>query len=383
MFARVNRTGTAVAGDDVFFAGVKTLWFDAEEHVERVREASPLLRRTAALRLLARLSSHKLGSGDLLPLDIERLHGSNGKTLVEQMERSAKPDSRLIGRLRDISKWTIEISGLGHGLNVVHPALFDHVFGWAVAREHWPPSPDELACAWSYLLGASAFGYRQVFAEPFDRLAFEHALQAGAHNEAFPLDAIASNCQAQWPGLKKSRQQIASVATPDEQRGFVNDNWNLVLYITQELPYALPSGRKLDWEHLYPVARINNMRWRGPAGSERLQRYEGANDLWRTGNLFALDESLNRSAQDKWPDEKLNYYAKTGLWPPSLFLSDTERGDLLSACELFKKNKVVEGMPKFRRYVKARELRIFEELKRRYPRAFVLALKTDSRDKTP
>lgn len=380
VFARVNRTGTYVAGDDVFFAGVKTLWFDAEEHVERVHQASQLLRRTTALRLLARVANHELGSGDLLPLDVERLHGDQGRKLVQQMECFAQANSRLLLRIRDISKWAIESSGLGHALNVVHPALFDHVFGWAVARNHWPPTTDDLACAWSYLFGASAFRYRQVFAEPFDRLAFHRALQAGAHNEPFPLGAIAGDCQVQWPGLRKSRQQIAKVTTQSEQRRFVNDNWNLALYIAQDVPYVLPAGRKLDWEHLYPVARVANMRWRGPDGSERLHRYEGANDLWHTGNLFALDESLNRSAQDAWPDEKLQYYEEQGLWPPSLFLSATERQDLLAACELFRKGKVADGMPTFRRYVKARELRLFEDLERRYPRAFIMAAEADKID---
>jgi hypothetical protein len=172
------------------------------------------------------------------------------------------------------------------------------------------------------------------------------------------------------------------VANEQDIRQFVNDNWNLALYIVQQVPYILPPGRRIDWEHLYAVALTSKMRWRGPGGGGRPRRYDGAYDVWHTGNLFALDESLNRASQDSWPAEKLKFYDEKGLWPPSLFLSPTERKDLLASCELFKRDKVADGMPKFRGYVRARELRIFEELQRRYPRAFVLGVKADNPART-
>ena len=230
VFARVNRAGTDVAGDDVFFAGVKTRWQDAEEHVERVRLASPLLSRTAALRVMARLANYELGHGDLVPLDVERLHGDRGPALVKQMVRFAEPDSREIVRIREISELAIEKSGLGHALNVIHPTLLDHMFVWAVVREQWPPPPEQLNDLWCYLFGASAFRYREIFAVPFDRLAFKQARTAGLSNERFPLSAIANECRAGWPGLHKRPQRVRAVSTDEERRDFVNNNKSMALY---------------------------------------------------------------------------------------------------------------------------------------------------------
>lgn len=369
VFARVNRTGTAVAGDDLFFAGVKTIWVDAEEHIDRVQRASPLLRRMAALRLLARIASNEATGNDLLPLDIERLHGDAGHRLVGAMERLASSGSRVIDRIHDLSRIAMEESGLGYALHVIHPTLYDHALVWAIAREVWPPGSDHLVDLWGYLVGASAFRYRQIFAEPFDRLAFQLALQAGRRNEPFPTKQVATACRREWPGLRKRRQTVACVTTDAERRQFVNDSWDLVLHIAQQVPFTLPVGRKFDWEHLYPVARINDMRWKGPDGTWWLQRYDGANDLWRAGNLFVLDEVLNRSAQDDWPHLKLPAYRAKGLWPMELFLTGAEEEDLLAASRLFEQGDVIRGMPLFRRYVTSRELRLFDEVMRRYPSA--------------
>ena len=84
----------------MFFAAVRTLWLDAEEHIERVRRLSPLLTRIGALRLISRIASlQRPESTDLLPLDIERLRGEAGKELVKKMEALAAPDSPLLSKL--------------------------------------------------------------------------------------------------------------------------------------------------------------------------------------------------------------------------------------------------------------------------------------------
>lgn len=375
VFARVNRTGTSVAGDDVFFAGVKTLWADAEEHVERVRTSTPLLGRIGALRLLARISNHALRGEDMLPLDVERLGGRQGHELPRKMEELAAPSGPLVMRIGDVSRAALETSGIGAGLRVVDRALFDHLFAWAFSRKLWRPAAADWESAWAYLVGATAFRYRKVFAETFDRLAFEHAVKAGAADRPFPVAEIAEDCRERWPDLRKNRRQIDRVASAAERRSFVNDNdvWQLALYVAQQVRYSTPEGRKLDWEHLYPLARMGEMRWKGHDGTWRLQRYPGADRVWHTGNLFALDMELNRSAQDAWPDEKLRLYGDKGVSLEQLFLVESEREDLLEACALIKKRDVEAGVPRLVRYVEARELRIFDELRRRFPRAFVFA----------
>ena len=73
-FARINLGGVQVAGNDVYFAAVKTFWPDAEARLEAVRGASEgLIDRMTALRLVSRLASRGLRQQDLLPLLVDRL----------------------------------------------------------------------------------------------------------------------------------------------------------------------------------------------------------------------------------------------------------------------------------------------------------------------
>src|SRR4051812_48405025 len=66
VFTRLNRAGVQVAGEDLFFAGVKTRWSDAEKVMSRVVErigpsggdttqVTPLVGRLGAFRTIARL----------------------------------------------------------------------------------------------------------------------------------------------------------------------------------------------------------------------------------------------------------------------------------------------------------------------------------------
>lgn len=377
VFNRVNRTGTVVGNDDMFFAAVRTLWLDAEEHVEQLRRRSPLLTRIGALRLLSRIASRRLTDVDILPLDIERLRGDSGGQLVREMERLAHEDSHLLVRLEEISKAAIETSGLGHGLTEISERLFDPVLAWALTRNRPPVGDEHLQPAWAFLLGASAFRYRTVFGDTFERLALEHAMRAAAHDQPFPIAAIAEACREKWEGLKRGRQRIAGVDSEEEKRAFVDGNRGLLLRVVQRVPFEIPEGHAIDIEHLYPVARRSHMKWHGANGEKsRLTFHDGAWDPFRAGNLYVLDASLNRAAGHDWPFQKLPKYREK-LWPEELFLSGEEERLLLEAGTHLRAEDVPRGMAAFAAYVRSRELRIFHEIRARFPQAFELAARPD------
>ena len=144
VFHRVNRTGTPVAGDDIFFAAVRTLWNDAEEHITEVsRYGSPreqedtplLLPPIDALRLLTRVASVLLEKGDVVPLDVERLRvapesgGESEPSLIGKI-MSLSADEAFLCRLRNVARQAAD-SSLGRALHEVPKRLLDPVFAWA------------------------------------------------------------------------------------------------------------------------------------------------------------------------------------------------------------------------------------------------------------
>ena len=378
VFTRVNRTGVQVAGEDVFFAAVKTLWRDAEENLHRLQVAVPFLSRSSALRVAARCASMELGGADLFPLDVEKLNAERGRELITKMEALMSPGSSFLERAARVGATGARSSGLGLALRHLAQQLFDPVVVWAAGRELAALGADAFAPAWAFVLGAAAFGYRTTFGTTFERLAFARAHAAGRAGEPFPIESIASGARETWPGLTRSRRIVRGVESDDKKCAVVNDNTTTFLLVAQQIPLDLPDGRHLDWEHLFPVARGDeNLKWKGPEGSRKLQRHPDSWCISRAGNLLALDASLNRSAGMDWPDDKLRQYREAGHWPPDLFLSAAEEKMLVEACAVLREKKVAEGAAHLSRYVRERELRIFAAVVGRFPAMLELANRTE------
>jgi hypothetical protein len=400
VFNRVNRTGTSVSNDDMFFAAVRTLWNDAEEHIERVRQCSPLLSRIGTLRLVARLAAHEVSKTDIVPLDIDKLGGDAGRQLIKHMETLCEVQGPLVRSVTALSRSALTDSGLGYGLRQLSEDALAPLFAWAFKRDPATLQSNDLAPAWSFLLGTECFRYRQVFGDAFKRHAFADALSAGESGAPFPLQAIAKRCQLEWLGLAKGRQRVQHLSTTPEQPGtplappgprrqLVNANAALLLAVVQDIPYTLPDGRELDVEHLYPQARKNAMKWKGPADDKHSCQHPSSWDSNRAGNLCWLDAALNRAAQDDWPETKLERYRKAA-WTPPLFLSAEEEQLLVSACQKLRGKDgagwesdpkrdaalsvwVGDAMHTFAEYVQRRELRIFAEITGRYPDMLLFA----------
>ena len=388
VFSRINLAGVRLDGEDVFFAAVKTEWPNAEEHLDRVAAASPLLNRMTALRLLARLASRARSNEDLLPLRVNRLNGTTGKKLVEMMERLASDESRVLARIGTVGNLLTTESAIGYGLRLIDDGLLDHVFAWAAVHPNGDePSTmrDLMPSVEGYLLGAHAFRYPSIFRDGFLRLGFSEAVAAGAAGQAFPIEQIVAVAHRRWSGLRRGQNSVVPIDNDDRRRGFVDQNAGLFLSILQAIPFSLPPRdaadqkagyRQVEWDHIYPQAKAAKMRVRHPE-TGRLVHHADRRLVWNGGNLWALDRPINNFASDIYPSKK---FALVGALPdpahrlPSAWptigpvaITDGERADLLEAERLIVEDKIEAAMPVFRRYAVARGLRLFETTLGRYP----------------
>lgn len=371
VFTRINLEGVQVAGEDVFFAGVKTLWPAAEQTLHRVVQDIPLVSRMTALRVLSRLASVQVDQGDMLPLRVDRLNGEKGQKVIRALESlvTSGPELR---RMKLLTSALIDVSGLGHALHLVDPQLYDHVLGWAAvneAIENERKLQDWLPTISSYLVGATAYRHLTVLRDTFSRLAFREALAAGVSGEPFPLERVVAASRRQWPELRVGQQSVQ--AGPVE----VNSNARLFLSILQRLPFQLPPGREIEWDHIYPQALSSRMRWRGSDGQQRLQNHSKRGFVWHGANLWALDAPINLAASDLRPSAKFEFLAglpspdgrHPSLWPDEGFLSHDERTLLLEAERLIWEDHVDLAMNEFEAYVEGRAQRIRSAITAMFP----------------
>ena len=390
VFTRANLEGVRLDGEDVFFAAIKTIWPDAEENLDRVARSTSLISRPTALRLLARLASRGTSAHDLQPLRVDRLNGLKGDWIRSAMRQMAREGSEVLARVGILGRLLSSEGRLGYGLHGVSSGLLDHAFGWAAIN---PEASNEgylreqIPAIEAYFVGATAFRYATVFRDAFAQLGLEQALEAGRNGEPFPVHLIAKACREKWYGLKNGRNIIERDDDEDGHLSLANRNKELFLSAMQAIPYRLPKregggyegvAQEIEWDHIYPQALARKMR----AEDGRSRSYhQDRKYVWGAGNLWALDKLLNNKARDLWPSDKftlLESLPKESLpprWPPAQnsFLSDTEKDLLFGAEELIRTGKIESGMESFRRFVRERGLRLYEEVFRLFPEARLFA----------
>jgi hypothetical protein len=388
VFARINLAGVRLDGEDVFFAAVKTEWPDAEEHLDRVAAASPLLNRVTALRLLARLASRAQSRDDLLPLRVDRLNGPKGRLLVRTMERLAADDSPVLGRIGVLGRLLTTESEVGYGLRLVNDGLLDHVFGWAAVNaeaEDEAAIRREVPSIEAYLLGAHGFRYPTIFNDGFLRLGFAEAVAAGSIGDPFPTERIIAGARRRWPGLRRGQRFVADIGDDDALRHFLDQNAGLFLSVVQRIPYSMPDRepveltlgkRQVEWDHVYPQARADRMRVPKGVGGRPIH-HEDRRLVWNGGNLWALDRPINNFASASLPSAKFDLLRRLpdrdrrlpSVWPAvdDHAIAPAERADLLEAERLLAAKDVEGAMPLFRRYAVTRALRLYHTVIDRYP----------------
>lgn len=396
VFTRLNLEGVKVAGEDVFFAGVKTLWPDAEESLDALlrgdgsagprQSSQPLLDRVTALRLIARLATYLLRKEDLLPLDVARLSGVRGAEVVRCMRSILSPMGPAVARARECMATMIRHSRLGHGLRVVPHPLLEHVLAWACVN---PLADDpeylraQVPAVDDYLSGATAFRYVSVFRLTFLRRAFLEAIAAASQESGFPVDRILTAVRAKWPDGHSGTRAVARLDTEDERIGFTNANGELFLSLLQGVPFVPPPRirtdangplRSLEWDHIWPQAKVELMRERDP-GTRRLRYHRHSSCVGWTGNLWALDQPLNNFARDRIPSAKFAWLSGLpnekwpAVWPDERFMTEGERSQLLQAEDALTASppRVDEGMAAFHAFAKGRTLRVFETVMEAFP----------------
>lgn len=350
VFTRVNLEGVRTSPADIFFAGVKTCWNDAEELLDGMAQYVKGLDRYDALRLSARVASFQKAKQDLIPLDLNRLKGDQGRGLVDEMKNVV--GSMQTNCIRQVGDYFVSGKGLGYAMYFVDKHLLDHVFCWVLQRSRNNQgefSDHSLSRLAAYLIGATAFRLYPIFGDTFSRLVFEMCFAAEQRGEDFPLAMVLRKVKDRWPNLQYYRTQVPLFQSEEDARELVRARPHLFLSIAQNLPYQLPNGCGLDWDHIYAQSLAHrSMKWRGATGEEHLRYHSDYDLVWKVGNLCGLSAFLNRSAQDKRPIEKLDdirKYQEGGVgWAPDLFISSQEKEMLLAADGLLEEKKIADGM---------------------------------------
>jgi Protein of unknown function DUF262 len=315
VFTRLNRAGVQVAGPDLFFAAVKTVWPYAEQVVATTEATltphgegktwDPLVDRMTALRVLARLAARAVSRSDLVPLAIDRLTGERGDQLIGVMHQLSSPQSIPMRRMSALMSVLVENSSLGFGLYSVDPHLWDAVLAWAAVH----PLGDDRA--WleanmiaidSFLLASTAFRWVSVLGDRFARLAMTEALNAGVSGTEFPVERIPSVVRGANATLRGGRAQVHPLTSGEDKLRWADRNAPLLLAVLQRIDFR-PHRDYFDWDHIYPRGRASLMWSPGPSGRwRRHHRYRRF--VSSAGNLWGLDASTNRAVQDKLPAAK-------------------------------------------------------------------------------
>lgn len=385
VFTRVNRAGVLVAGQDLFFAAVKTLWGDAEHVVAGTvaaltprgdgRDWDPLVDRMAALRILARLAARATQEADLVPLAIDRLSGERGGEIIDAMRELADPDEAPLRRMATLMRVIAERSALGFGLYSVDERLWDHVLGWAAVNgsaddPQWLELSIDAIDA--YLVGATAFRYASILGDRYARVAMTEALAAGVAGEPFPVDRIPMVARGSIPGLQGGRERVRFLATDDDRLRWADGNVGLLLSILQQIEFR-PQRNLFDWDHIYPQGQAYRM-W-SPGQDGRWRRHHPHRRLVSSaGNLWGLDAGTNRAAQDRLPAEKfaeirrLTEAGERPVWHTDRWcLTDAEIGIFAEVGSMLEKGEIDPAMEMFRDVTMARALGMVREVLARMP----------------
>ncbi len=384
VFTRINLGGVQVAGDDVYFAGVKTYWRDAEQQMQSVLSSAEFLKnRMAALRLTSRLASRGLGYGDIMPLTVERLVGARGEVLRRALEELTEPDSRFLSRSAAFSAWYREASSLGFVLRMVTPEHWDEVYAWVTASQRgdleWFEENRELID--TYLLGTTLFRYRSIMRDTFRRLALVEALEAGQSGQHFPLETIVEVARGVTEFKGPRGRQVLALESDADRAALAGGGGWILTALEQRIPYDWEAREtvdgeedgKFDWDHIFPKAQAHRM-WRGTRNTHHPDR----SLVNSTGNFWALKAFANRSLQDMVGKEKFKALeawtsedSAQKIWPRERWsLTPDEIENFIRIDELLDNEPahIEEAMRIFRETTASRSLRLLDHALARFPK---------------
>jgi hypothetical protein len=385
VFTRLNRAGVQVAGQDLFFAAVKTVWPQAEKVVEATtrvltdhgggQKFDPLIDRMTAIRVIARLAARALSRADLVPLAIDRLTGERGRHLVRVMEELCDPAKPPLRRMAAVMTVLVldERSSLGFGLYSVDARLWDPVLGWAAVHPRGEDDKwlvENLPRVEAFLLGATAFRWAVFLGDRFSRRAMTEALVAGTRGEAFPIERIAQVTHDGNADLRGGRGQVPRLDSEEAKVRWADANAPLLLSVLQGIRFQ-PQRDYFDWDHIYPQAKASLMWSPGPGGRWR-QHHKYRRFIHSAGNLWGLHFGTNRSERDNMPAAKFQAIQRSDgagpVWSRDRWwLTDVEIEAFGRVGARLERREVDLAMDEFHLTVVARATRMVDEVLERMP----------------
>ena len=196
VFIRINTGGLPLGPVDVFFAGVKKYWDDAEEHLKCIVNKDSIFNRQDGISLLARCAANSLKEKPFDPVRLKlqylTYNASNGKyPLIDRMKeltplRKGNDFTRAV-------KWTSALvrDKFYYAANILHRFNTMSVVAWAYQFQklHKLPGLDEneyIKPIIRFLFWTNVFGSRNYGRDRFDREAFKAAWESGKDGERFP-----------------------------------------------------------------------------------------------------------------------------------------------------------------------------------------------------
>ncbi len=379
VFTRLNMEGVPTTEADIFFAGVKTIWPDAErclaDFCDKVKVYQD--RRMDALRLITRLAFKAILKQDMPRLEISRLQRANQAPLIDEMKRLCTRNANEMYRAIELSDELIKLNHRSDGwLRFVDSHLFDHVFAWAMTHLH-PVSSDDAQLTGAYLFFGTAARLWPVFEDQFTVLAF--AAACNTTQAVFPAEEILMKLREAFPTLRRRRTEVLlpsgenGATNRTQQRTIVNARGRLYLSLAQHLSRS--DLGKIDWDHIYAQNLRHRLKWYGEEGNTRLTFHPDAGLIFRTGNLAAIDRSLNRSLMDSPPPDKLaklSEQPQRGTGRRRLFITDSEEQMLKAAWEALQtqdgsRQGTTEAIRHLEAVISGRELRLWANAERVFP----------------
>lgn len=372
VFTRVNRGGVNVSGPDIYFAGVKTFWNNAEQTLDDFMAGMPIMNsRMHALRFVSRLSATGLGLDDTLPLRVEALSSERGTQLIRGLTTVTSKSSNVRTKVQRFAQWYVLNSKLGYVLKLCTNELWDDVLSWVATSDHSTEEwyKENLGPVDAYLLGATMFRYHTIFGDSFHKLALRESLLAGSRDDKFPLELILSVLDVQTRVSRRKRRRAYSLYDPDDKLELADQNGRILTSLAQEIGFNEKEDISFDWDHIFPQAQASRMTERNQSGRRirhHLRRY-----IYRSGNIWPLESSMNRSIHDTPCMEKFDKIRDLLDKRPSSGVSAEERWsvseqeirDFRTVDQLLNgdRDSIDEAMELFRKTVDNRSLRLLDK----------------------
>lgn len=321
VFIRINTGGLPLGPVDVFFAGVKKYWDDAEEHMRCIVNKKTIFNRHDAITLLARCAGKSLEEKPFDPVRLRLQHlaynSSKGRyPLIERMKELTPRDGD--NDFIKAVKWTSKLvrSRFYYASNVISRFNVMSVVAWAYQfrkfKKNLPRLDDKeyIKPIINFLFWTSVYSSRYYGRTGFDRETFKIAWESGSERDVFPYysDEMQKACfdyhyvrpyipfkpNLTTMNLNELKENSDDYNDAKKIFDLTKGHTDIFLSIYQKIEHS-----KIDWDHLIAYKFARNRFKKG-------KKYLWEHIEWVSmiGNFSGIDSRANRILQDKGPSYK-------------------------------------------------------------------------------